>query len=75
MQELITNTLADYEQLALKLATQPAQLQALKEKLRSSKNSMPLFDMPKFTQNLEQAYWHMWQRRQNGEPAASFSIE
>ncbi|HZV61737.1 MAG TPA: tetratricopeptide repeat protein [Methylophilaceae bacterium] len=75
MQELITNTLADYEQLALKLATEPAQLQALKDKLRTSKNSMPLFDMPKFTQNLEQAYLHMWQRWQNGQPATSFSIE
>ena len=75
MPELITTSLADYEQLALKLAAEPLQLQSLKEKLRTTKTSMPLFDMQSFTQHLEQAYLHMRQRWQNGEPPASFSIK
>lgn len=75
MQELITPSLADYERLALKLAAEPAQLQLLKEKLLTSKNSMPLFDMNRFAQKLEQAYLHMWQHWQNGEPPASISIK
>lgn len=75
MQELITSSLADYERLALKLATEPAQLQALKEKLRTSKNSMALFDMHRFAQKLEQAYLHMWQGWQNGDPPSPFSID
>jgi predicted O-linked N-acetylglucosamine transferase (SPINDLY family) len=73
--ELITSSLADYESLALKLAREPGALQALKDKLQTTRDNMPLFDMPTFARKLEQAYQHMWQRFKNGEPPASFSVE
>jgi len=73
--ELITSSLAEYEILALRLATEPALLQSVKHKLQASRDSMPLFDMPVFTRKLEQAYRHMWQRWQDGQPASFFSVD
>jgi protein O-GlcNAc transferase len=72
--ELVTDSLESYEALALKLARESQTLQALKDKLHRSRDALPLFDMPIFARNLEQAYRHMWQRWQNGLPPASFSV-
>jgi len=72
--ELVTSSLAGYENLALRLATEPSLLQSMKEKLHTTKDSMPLFNMPEFARNLEQAYRHIWQRWQDGQPPASFSM-
>lgn len=73
LSELVTSSLAQYESLALELAQQPQALQALKDKLKN-RDAIPLFDMPPFARQLEQAYQHMWQRYENGESPASFSI-
>jgi protein O-GlcNAc transferase len=73
--ELVTSSLAEYESLALSLARQPQDLQALKDKLRANRDAMPLFDMPAFARKLEQAYRHMWQHWQDNQPPASFGIE
>src|SRR5581483_2897691 len=53
--ELIVPDLAAYENLALKLARDPAALKAVREKL-TDKSAMPLFDTARFTRNLEAAY-------------------
>ena len=63
--ELITNNLADYEALALKLATHPEQLAALKQKLATNRVTYPLFDTALFTQHLENAYQQMYSRYQS----------
>ena len=57
--ELIVQDLAAYEALALKLARDPAELAALRSKLRTSREAMPLFDTARFTCNLEAAYANM----------------
>ncbi len=54
--ELITTTEEAYEYLALDLATNSRKLQSVKEKLRSNRETKPLFDTALFTQHLEQAY-------------------
>ena len=54
--ELITNSLAEYEALAIELATNPKKLDALKTTLAKNRLSAPLFDTPLFTKNLEAAY-------------------
>jgi predicted O-linked N-acetylglucosamine transferase (SPINDLY family) len=56
--ELIVPDLAAYENLALKLARDPAALKAVREKL-TDKSAMPLFDTARFTRNLEAAYLAM----------------
>ena len=62
MPEMIAPDLAGYEALALKLATEPAALQAVRRKL-ADKSAMPLFDTARFTRNLEAAYLAMLERR------------
>ena len=72
--ELVTQSLADYEALALKLAREPALLAAIKAKLIENRKSFPLFDTRRFTRDLEAAYTTMWQRAQRGEPPENFAV-
>jgi protein O-GlcNAc transferase len=70
--ELITQSLNDYEALALKLAHDPASMTALRDKLARNKTSFPLFDTARTTRQIEAAYTMMCQRYQKGEtPKAS----
>jgi predicted O-linked N-acetylglucosamine transferase (SPINDLY family) len=73
--ELVTQSLADYEALALKLARDPSLLGALKAKLERNRDMGPLFDTARFTRNIEAAYTAMWTRNQRGEPPQSFAVE
>jgi len=58
--ELISTSLGEYEQKALELATYLERLAALKEKVRESRRTSPLFDAQRFTRNLEAAFQSMW---------------
>src|SRR6516164_17424 len=60
--ELITTSLADYEELALKLAREPSFLAAIKAKLARNRDTHPLFDTARFTRHIEAAYVTMWER-------------
>jgi len=73
--ELVTQSLADYEKMALELARDPARLAALKAKLAQSRDSCALFDTMRFTRNLESAYATMHARALKGEPPQSFAVE
>jgi predicted O-linked N-acetylglucosamine transferase (SPINDLY family) len=72
--ELITPSLADYEALALKLARDPVQLAAVKDKLARHRTTYPLFNTERFTRHLEAAYTAMWERSQRGQPPQSFVV-
>ncbi len=73
--ELVTKSLAEYEEQALALARNPERLAAVKAKLVRNRDTAPLFDTARFTRGLEAAYTEMWERTQRGEPPESFSIE
>ncbi len=73
--ELVTTSLADYEALALELATDSERLTGLKRKLAANRNTDPLFDTDRFRRHIEAAYLAMWERQQRGEPPASFAVE
>jgi predicted O-linked N-acetylglucosamine transferase (SPINDLY family) len=64
--ELATESLADYEALALRLAREPARLAGLRAKLAASRATHPLFDTARFTRHLEAAYVQMWERSRRG---------
>jgi predicted O-linked N-acetylglucosamine transferase (SPINDLY family) len=66
--ELITRTLAHYEQLLLELATQPARLAALRTRLAHNRLTTPLFDIERYTRHLESAYRQMYERYQADLP-------
>jgi len=73
--ELVTENLADYEALALKLATDRTLLQSVVDKLAQNRLTRPLFDTARFARHVESAYETMVERWQRGEPPASFSVE
>jgi protein O-GlcNAc transferase len=72
--ELVTESPADYEALALELARAPERLAAIRAKLKQNRDTQPLFDTARFTRHLESAYITMWERQQAGLPPASFSV-
>ncbi len=59
--ELITDTPDAYENLAVRWATHPEELQAIRRKLHENRLTEPLFDTPRFVRNLEKAYQKMWE--------------
>jgi predicted O-linked N-acetylglucosamine transferase (SPINDLY family) len=66
--ELVTESLSEYEELALTLARDPERLAAIRAKLARNRDTEPLFDTPRFTRGLEAAYTAMWRRQQAGLP-------
>ena len=72
--ELAVHSLQDYETLAERLARDPAMLGALKRRLTESRDTMALFDTPRYTRSLEAAYRTMWLRTKEGEAPASFTV-
>jgi protein O-GlcNAc transferase len=69
--ELVTQNRDDYEALAVKLATDPAALATIKQKLT---RSSALFDTDLFRHRIESAYEQMWQTWLAGEKPKSFSV-
>jgi predicted O-linked N-acetylglucosamine transferase (SPINDLY family) len=57
--ELVTETLADYQESALELARDPSGLQRLKDRLAENLPAAPLFDADRFRQDIEAAYLRM----------------
>ncbi|HOW75872.1 MAG TPA: tetratricopeptide repeat protein [Candidatus Competibacteraceae bacterium] len=72
--ELITHSLEEYESLAVRLATRPAELAGLRAKLADHRLRMPLFDTERFARHLERAYELMWERHVQGLPPAPLHI-
>jgi predicted O-linked N-acetylglucosamine transferase (SPINDLY family) len=68
LNELITTTQAEYEKLAIKLATSPIDLLYIQEKLSENTLTMPLLDSPLFVKHIEQAYIEMHDRYQSSLP-------
>ena len=62
--ELVTESLVDYEALAIELATTPTKLKGLKDKLERNRLTTPLFDTELFTNHIELAYTQMFVRYQ-----------
>ena len=72
--ELATHSLDEYEALALRLATNPDLLSAIKVKLSVNRMTHPLFNTDRFRAHIEAAFVTMWERYQRGEPPASFAV-
>jgi protein O-GlcNAc transferase len=75
LSELVTDNLADYETLALRLATDARLLGTIREKLVKNSRTRPLFDTARFCRHIEAAYTRMWEVWQRGERPQSFSVE
>jgi predicted O-linked N-acetylglucosamine transferase (SPINDLY family) len=72
--ELVTQSLEDYEALAVKLAREPGLLKRYRSRLVETRHSAPLFDTVRTTRHIEAAYEKMQALRQNGEAPQGFAV-
>ena len=73
--ELITSSLADYYNLALRLAGDPGALAGLRARVKGLRTSGPLFDTTLFTRDLERALAAAWQRHCAGLAPAHIVLD
>lgn len=60
--DLVTQTLADYQAQAVRLAGDREVLRALRERLAANRDSAPCFDTPQFVSNLENVFFDVAKR-------------
>ena len=72
--ELVTQTLDEYEALALQLATERSLLVQTRKKLEANRLAFPLFDTNRLRRQIEQAFEQMWEIFQSGEAPRPISI-
>jgi len=72
--DLITRDAYSYEALALALARAPERLAQVRAKLEAHRDTCALFNIARYTQNLEKAYQQMWQRYEEGLPPLGFQM-
>ncbi|OAI43347.1 hypothetical protein AYO42_01765 [Rhizomicrobium sp. SCGC AG-212-E05] len=73
--ELVTETSEQFETLAIRLATNPSELDSLRMKLRANRLDAPLFNTDLFRTQIEAAYAKMWDRFSNGLPPEHFAVQ
>ncbi|MFN3891616.1 MAG: tetratricopeptide repeat protein [Beijerinckiaceae bacterium] len=64
--ELVTNSDDEYVALGVRLAQDAALLESMKKKVRAARHESPLFDVVRFTRDLEALYEEMMRRRVEG---------
>ena len=74
LHELIATGPADYEQRAFALATEPARLQALRQKWQTNRATCPLFDPADLARAMETVFETIWRRYDAGLAPASFQL-
>jgi len=72
--ELITQTVEDYEKLALSLANDTNHLNLLKQKINKNRLLEPLFNTELFTIHLESAYRQAYRNYFDGKPPETINI-
>jgi protein O-GlcNAc transferase len=75
MEDLITNTEQEYEDLALELASDPDKLNQLRQKLDTNRLTTPLFDTEQFTKYLENGYQQAYQIYSKGDNTDNIVIK
>lgn len=60
--DLVVSDLAEYERLAVELGRQPAQLMAIRERLKQNLQGCSLYDTRTYARHLESAYQRMYDR-------------
>jgi protein O-GlcNAc transferase len=73
--ELVTDTLADYEALALELARDPERLATLRQRIAEGRATCALFDTDRFRRHIEAAYTRMWEGWRRGDAPQGFGVE
>jgi predicted O-linked N-acetylglucosamine transferase (SPINDLY family) len=72
--ELVTHTIAEYENLAVELATDRSRLELIRKKLDANKMSTALFNSRQTTKNIERAYQIMYELHFEGKPPKNIDL-
>jgi protein O-GlcNAc transferase len=73
--ELVTTSLAEYEEMAVGLAQDRERLAGFAERLQMNRMTLPLFDAARFARHLEEAYLQMYRRYQAGSAPQHIRID
>ena len=72
--ELITTSLEEYEELALRLAQDAGLLAELRARLQANRTRSRLFDGGQFARGVEEAYATMWEIHASGQEPRTFAV-
>ena len=72
--ELVCDSLDDYEELAVGLASHEGDLHTLRQRLEAKRSSAPLFDTARYTHDIERAFTSMHARYRTGQPPAQIIV-
>ncbi len=72
--ELVTRSPDEYEELILALASDPARLSAIRQKLSLNRHSHPLFDTQLYTRHFEAGMTAAWERWFAGDAPADIIV-
>jgi predicted O-linked N-acetylglucosamine transferase (SPINDLY family) len=72
--ELIVDNLADYEERAARLATDPALLGPIRDRLKTAREQSLLFDTPALARNIERAFVEMKLRHDRRDPTSLIDL-
>jgi len=73
--ELVANSLAEYEAIAIALAKETAALIEIRSLLARNLPTSSLTDISRYTKHLESAYETMYKQRQSGLPPTHFDVK
>ncbi|MBI5137483.1 MAG: tetratricopeptide repeat protein [Nitrospirae bacterium] len=73
LEDLIAPDAGAYVATAIALATDPARLDALRERVAAARGG-PLFDAARYAHGIERAYAAMWARHRSGQAPAAIDI-
>jgi predicted O-linked N-acetylglucosamine transferase (SPINDLY family) len=73
--EMICENARAYEERAVALATQPAELETVRRRLVEARRTAPLFDARGFARQLESAYRAIWKHHEEGAGARRIEVE
>ena len=65
--EMAVDTLDDYEEFAVAMATDPEAYRALRDKVQDNRDTHPLFDCDRYTRHFERAMEMIWEQTVAGE--------
>lgn len=70
LEDLVTDSLEAYVDLAVGLARNPEVLRSTRERVAAAAGTQPFFDTPRLARNMEALFRRMWDRFLAGEPPA-----
>lgn len=74
LHDLVTDSAAEYERLALNLATDPARLARVRERVQTARQTSALFNTTRFARNFEAALDAAYEGHMRGQPPGDIRL-